>query len=161
MLQQEEKNEIYYHEAILFHKSSFHFDLPANWVNSLIFSYAINPEKSLTVSKFRLHCLNRGLLFLSGFLDMDFTWSMLLSTYGNKVSPGRYRHSCMSCVRTFLTASDIFLKHHLFCLRWRIQKSLVKRNFLLTFKQHRSKTLEFTHGCQKKRFLVSVRFSGF
>ena len=82
------KNEIYYNKAILFHKSSFRFDLPANWVSPLIFSYAINPEKSLTVSKFRLHCLNRGLFFLSGFLDMDFTWSMLCPLMATKYPRG-------------------------------------------------------------------------
>ena len=82
------KNEVYYHKAILFHKSSFHFDLPANWVSPLIFSYTINPQKSLMVSKFRLHCLNRGLFFFSGFLDTDFTWSMLCPLMATKYPQG-------------------------------------------------------------------------
>ena len=46
------------------------------------------PKKSLMVSKFRLHCLSRGLFFFSGFLDVDFTWSMLCPLVATKCPQG-------------------------------------------------------------------------
>ena len=58
------KNEVYYHKAILLHKSSFHFDLPANWVSPLIFSYTINPKKISHGLKIQTPLSESGFIFL-------------------------------------------------------------------------------------------------
>lgn len=101
-------------------------------------------RKSLTVPKFRLHVWIWLYFSLLSFSDMDFKWDTLCPLMATNSRRRGHKHGYTSLGRTFLTACDIFLKHHLSRLRlraWRSASSF-KMNFLLTFKQCRSNNLD-------------------
>ena len=109
----------------------------------LLFLATLSTLKISHSLKIQTPCLNLGLFFFSSFLGRDFKWSMLCPLMATNYPWRWYKHGYMSLVRTFLVASDIFLKHHLSRFKWSVQKLfLFKTNFLLTFKQRRSNNLD-------------------